>query len=78
VDVKNITLSVDEDVLAVVRRYAVDKNSSVNALVRDYLTGIAEHEDRATKPRRRIRQLSKRSAARMGQKAWSRQELHER
>jgi hypothetical protein len=31
---KNITLSVDEKVLAVVRRHAAEQNSSVNALVR--------------------------------------------
>jgi len=38
---KNITLSVDENVLAAVRRHAAECNSTVNALVRDYLTGLA-------------------------------------
>ena len=33
---KNITLSVDEKVLAAVRRYAVEHESSVNGLVREY------------------------------------------
>jgi hypothetical protein len=35
---KNITLSVDEKVLAVVRRHAAERNCSFNALVRNYLT----------------------------------------
>ena len=44
---KNIALSVDETVLAVVWRYAAERGGSVNALVRDYLIGPAERQDRA-------------------------------
>ena len=73
---KNITLSVDDDVLAAVRRYAAGRNSSVNALVREYLTNLAAHENRAA--RARLRQLSKRSQGRLGRKTWSREELHDR
>jgi hypothetical protein len=73
---KNITLSVDEEVLAAVRRHAADKNSSVNALVREYLTNIAAHEDRAK--RARLRQLSNRTSGRLGNKTWTRDELHDR
>jgi predicted HicB family RNase H-like nuclease len=51
--VKKITLSVDEKVLAVVRRYAAEQNSSINALVRAYLTNLAAHEDRADRARAR-------------------------
>jgi len=54
---KNITLSVDEKVLASARRHAAERNSSVNALVREFLTRISQHEDRARSARRRIRQL---------------------
>lgn len=75
---KNITLSIDEDVLMVVRRYAVEQGSSVNGIVREFLTGIAERDDRAKKVRKKIRQLSNRSTARIGSKSWTRDELHER
>jgi len=75
---KNITLSVDEKVLAAVRRYAAEHNSSINGLVREFLTGIAEREDRARKARRRIQELSKRSTARIGSRSWTREELHDR
>ena len=75
---KNITLSVDDEVLTVVRRYAAERNSSVNALVREYLTNLAGHEDRARQARERLRQLSKQSQGRLGKKTWSRQDLHER
>jgi hypothetical protein len=75
---KNITLSVDESVLSVVRRHAAERNSTVNALVREYLTNLAEHEDRAKRARVRLRQLSKQSQGRLGKKAWTREELHAR
>ena len=75
---KNITLSVDEKVLAAVRRYAVERDSSVNALVREYLTRLADTRDRARDARRRIRKLSNASAARIGAISWDRDSLHER
>lgn len=75
---KNITLSVDENVLATVRRHAAERNSTVNALVREYLTGLAAHEDRAKRARVRLRQLSAQSQGRLGKKTWSREELHDR
>ena len=75
---RNVTLSIDEQVLSAVRKYAAERNSSVNALVREFLGAIAEREDRAKKSRARIRELSESSAARIGSKTWSRDELHAR
>ena len=75
---KNITLSVDDDVLSAVRRHAADHNSTVNALVREYLTNLAAYDSRANRARARLRQLSKQSQGRLGQKTWSREELHDR
>lgn len=77
---ENITLSIDEKVLAAVRRRAAEQNSTVNALVREYLTNLAEHEDRTARDRARarMRELSERSQARLGEKTWTRDDLHER
>jgi plasmid stability protein len=75
---KNVTLSVEESVLAAVRRYAAEHDSSVNALVRDYLTNLAAHTDRANRARARLRQLSKASNERLGERTWSREQLHDR
>ncbi|MGK2860076.1 MAG: DUF6364 family protein [Thermoanaerobaculia bacterium] len=75
---KNITLSVDEKVLAAVRQHAATSNTSVNQLVRDFLDEIARREDRARKARRRLRTLSERSTAKIGKASWNRQDLHER
>ena len=75
---RNITLSVDDKVLIAVRRHAAEHNSTVNALVREYLTNLAEYGDRAKRARARLRQLSKQSQGRLGPKTWSRDELHDR
>ncbi len=76
--VKNITLSVDDEILAIVRRHAAERNSTVNALVREYLTNLAQHQDRARRARVRLRQLSKQSQGRLGNKTWTREDLHDR
>ncbi len=75
---KNITLSIDEQILAEVRRYAAERDTTVNAMVRDYLTRISEHSDRAGHARRRIRELSESSQARIGSAQWQRDDLHAR
>jgi hypothetical protein len=75
---KNITLSVDDEVLSAVRRHAAERNSSVNALVRDYLNNLAAHDDRAARARARLRQLSRRSSGKLGNKTWTREDLHDR
>ncbi len=75
---KNITLSVDEEVLAAVRRHAAEHNSTVNGLVRDYLTNLAAHQNRASRARTRIRSMSAQSEGRLGKKTWSRADLHDR
>ena len=74
----NITLSVEEAVVRTVRLYAVERGSTVNALVRSFLTDLAKKEDRARNARRRIKELSEQSAARIGSRSWTREELHER
>ena len=75
---KNITLSVDEIVLSAAKIYAAERHTSVNALVRNYLTRLAQQEDRAGKARERIRELSRKSRARVDSKTWKRSDLHER
>ena len=75
---KNITLSVDENVLAAVRRHAAERNSTVNALVREFLTGLAAHQDRAKRARARLQRLSAQSHGQLGRRTWTREDLHDR
>ena len=75
---KNITLSVDAGVLAKVRRIAAEKKTTVNALVRCYLTRMVDHEDRAKKARLELAKLSERSTWDPGPDfKWSREEIYQ-
>ena len=75
---KNITLAIDENVLADARRYAVEHDTTVNALVRQYLEQIAHGNARARQAMRELREMSDRSAAEIGPITWTRDDLHER
>lgn len=75
---KNITLTVDEEVLEKVKILAAERRTSVNALVRDYLTGLAKAEDRTERARRRLLELAKESKAELGPISWKRGDLYDR
>jgi hypothetical protein len=75
---KNITLAIDETLLDEVRIVAAKKGTTVNAMVRDYLTSIASLEDRQDRARRRIRELAEQSTAEVGPVTWKREDLYDR
>lgn len=75
---KNVTLAVDENVLADVRRYAAENNTSVNALVRQALEAIAERSRRQQTEWDALFEEADQAGARVGAKTWSRDDLHER
>ncbi len=76
---KNITLALDEDVLAAVRKYAVAHDTTVNGLVRDYLTRLAVQEDRAAKARKKLAELARASTLDPGPDwKWDREALYDR
>ena len=75
--VERITIRVDEAVIRMARVYAAERGTTVDALVSDVLTGLANRE-RIRAARRRIGELSQQSAARIGARTWTREELHTR
>jgi hypothetical protein len=75
---KNITLAVDDEVLATVRAYAARNNTTVNALVREHLTRLARREDGAVQARQRLVELSAESAMQTGAWRWNRDEIYDR
>lgn len=75
---KNITLAMDEAVLEEARVFAAKRGTTVNALVRDFLNGIAKQEDRTERARRRLRELMDRSSLEAGPVTWKRDDLHDR
>jgi predicted transcriptional regulator len=75
---KNITLAVDEDVLKAVRRYAATRDTTVNAMVREYLADIVQQEDRLAEAKRGLKELMDNPTGRLGPNyEWNREELYE-
>jgi hypothetical protein len=75
---KNITLSVSEDTLREVRKIAAERETTVNALVREYLEGLAAHKERRARLRREITKFARKSRAAVGAVTWAREDTHER
>jgi len=77
----NITLSIDDDLVKEVRKIAVERDTTLTGLVRDYLKDLAVEHARSGR-KRREREALERSFRhfqfRVGRKTWSREELHER
>lgn len=75
----NITLNIDEDIVKKVRKIAIDKDTTLTAMVRDYLTWLAYSD--AAERQERIRLLEDsfaRLSRGMGQRNWTREDLHAR
>ena len=63
---KNITLAIEDEVLDKVRVVAAEKRTTVNALVREYLTELAGAMKKIAKARRELLELMETSEGRMG------------
>lgn len=73
----NLTLSVDEGILQKAREAALREHTSVNALVREYLTRYVDAKSRRLEAIDALDELATRSNSRSAE-AWSRDELHRR
>lgn len=74
----NLTITVDDEVLKRARIRALEQDTSVNAVLRDYLESYAEGPGRRREAVGRLVRLSKTTRARRGAAIWTRDELHER
>src|SRR3954471_2882540 len=75
---KNVTLAIDERILDQVREIAARRRTTVNALVRDYLTQMVSQESRIAEARRGLTELMETSTGRLGPNyVWKREELYE-
>ena len=77
----NITLSLDDKLVKEVRKIAVDRDTTLTGLVRDYLEQLAV-ENAASGRRRREHEALQRSFAefrlKIGKRDWKREDLYER
>jgi plasmid stability protein len=76
--VANLTITIDDALLRRARIRALEHGTSVNALLRDYLTayaGLALQQERALAD---LLALSAAATSRRGVARWTREDLHER
>ena len=75
----NITLSVDEEIVKKVRKIAIDKDTTLTAMVRDYLTRVAS-SDAATRKAdaAKLMETFEKVSRDMGPRTWTREELYDR
>jgi hypothetical protein len=75
----NITLSVDDEIIKKVRKIAIDKNTTLTAMVRDFLTTVANRDNhQKQKAVRELRASFKTMSRDMGRRKWTREALYER
>ena len=75
---KNITLSIEEDVLLEARKIAAERGTTVNAIVRASLADLVRQKQRTRNALKRMRELAEQGGMEIGEKAWTRDDLHER
>ena len=75
---RNLTLTVDEEILLEARVVAARRRTSLSSLVRSYLAELAGESDRRKASWRRVRRLIENPPGRVGGKLAARDELHER
>jgi len=80
VDTRNITLSLPRTLLKRLKRVAVDRDTSVTALLTEAMTRLADDDQRyaAARARSLAALHSARSLGTHGRRTWSRDDLHER
>ena len=74
----NLTLSIDAEVLHEARKYALERRTTLNQLVRGYLAGLVGLEERRRAARERMRALMERGLVEVGPITWKREDLYER
>ena len=75
----NITLSVDDEIVKKVRKIAIDKNTTLTAMVRGYLTSVA-NGDVASREEliQKLKSTFHAYSRNMGSRAWKREDLYDR
>ncbi len=75
----NVTISIDDDVLKRAKKIAIDRDTSFNGLVREYIESLVAREQRRRELRiEELDRLLEESTAIVGPVTWTGDELHER
>jgi hypothetical protein len=79
----NVTLSLDDELVKKVRKIAVDHDTTLTGMVREYLQKVAEEDSAAAAERKRrqvevLKQSFDKYPIRIGKITWKRADLYER
>ena len=74
----NLTISVDDDILLMARRRALEERTSVNAVLKRHLEEYAGVRRRQAEAVDRLLALSRTGGTGRGDARWSRDDLYER
>ena len=74
----NITLSIDEEIVKKVRKIAIDKDTTLTAMVREYLTSVAKSDATTRKAYAdKLMETFEKLSRDMGPRTWTREDLYE-
>jgi Family of unknown function (DUF6364) len=77
----NVTLSLDDDLVKKVRKLAIEQDTTLTGLVRNYLENLAAQSDASGRGRREREALERsfdRFQYKVGRRTWTRSDLHAR
>ena len=74
----NVTLVIKNDLLLAARKVALDRRTSVNQLVREFLAGLVDESSRRDVARARLKKAMETGLIEIGERNWTRDSLYER
>ena len=75
---KNLTIALSESLLREARKVAVERSMSLNSMIRNFLEEETARASEVARARKRIAEMCRATRAEIGQRTWSREDLHER
>ncbi|MGA3202120.1 MAG: DUF6364 family protein [Bryobacteraceae bacterium] len=75
---QKLTLVVEADLLLTAKKVALDRGTSVNQLVREYLAALVEEPSRRRMARARLRKAFETGIVQIGGQTWRRDDVYER
>lgn len=75
---RNLTLALDDELLARARLEATRRRTTLNSMIREYLASLAGRDAEREEAGRWLARMMKSSRARSSGTRWTRDELHER
>jgi len=77
----NVTFSLDDELVKKVRKIAIDRDTTLTGMIREYLERIAAEDSTAGRKRREreiLEQSFKRFEFKVGKRTWKREDLYDR